>query len=210
MKTNITSPQPYRYLPFSRVSFRVIAWAVLTGLAIALPVIYLTHLLPLPQTDPHAATIRLANLPSWMLVLQAVVIYPFFEECIYRGLILQLLRRYLSLWLAVSVPTIFFAVTHLGFSVQNAIFAGVVGLYFAWLAIRSGSLLPSIFCHAAINLFVVFVLRAIFPGSADATAADLHQPLALALLSGSLVVFVLGARYLTREFSQQPATLAAA
>ena len=213
MKTNIPSLQPYCYLPFSGVSFRVITGAILTGLAIVLPVIYLTHLMPLPQPDPRiVATVghQMAKLPSWMLVLQAVVLYPLLEECIYRGLILQLLRRYLPLWFAITVPTLFFGVTHLGFSAHNAVFAAVVGLYFAWLAIRSGSLLPSILCHAAINLFVVFVIRAVFSGSADATPEALHQPLPLVLLGGSLVVFGLGARYLAREFSQRSSAITVA
>lgn len=179
---------------------------MLTGVAVALPVIYLTHLLPLPQPDGRAAAAaarRIAEVQPWKLILPALIAYPLLEECFYRGLILQLLRRYAPLWLAVLIPALLFGVTHLGFSLQNAIFAVVVGIYFSWLTIGSRSLFPAILCHAAVNASVVFVLRPVLGGSGDANLMAFARPLPLVLLGGSLALFTIGAKTLAVEFRRQ-------
>lgn len=205
------SPRPaYSYLPFQRVSFPTAAWAVALGMALVLPVTYAIHyLLPLPAASTFQLTTNaklLAATPLWLLALKSLFIYPFLEECFYRGVILQLLRRYLPLWAALLPPTLLFGVTHLGSSPSNAVFAALVGLAFAWLAVRSRSLVPAILCHSAINLFVVFLLPlAVRLLGTRETAPDLTHPLALTLLVVSIAVMLAGVRKLSAGFPRPAA-----
>ena len=110
-----SSKIPYAYLPHVAVSLRVIVWSVLTGIAITLPVIYSVHLLPLPE--PDAQTMKFSTefhtrifLQPWWIVLQGMILAPLLEEGFFRGLMLQMLRRYVPFWPAVSLPTLLFAI----------------------------------------------------------------------------------------------------
>jgi len=213
VNTSIPSPRPtHPFLPFRRVSLRTAAWAAALGMALVLPASYAIHyLLPLPPASALQLATKaklLAATPLWLLALKSLLIYPVLEECVYRGIILQLLRRYLPLWAALVPPTLLFGLTHLGRSPANAVFATLAGLAFAWLLIRSGSLVPGILCHTAVNLFVVFLLpltvRLLEP---RVTALDLTHPLPLVLLAGSLAVLVAATRKLRAAFPR-PAPLA--
>lgn len=187
-------------------------------MAVVLPasyVIYYGLSLPAASAIQVATKVKLAAAtPLWLLALKSLLVYPVLEECIYRGVILQLLRRYLPLWAALVFPTLLFSVTHLGSSPANAVFAALVGLCFAWLAVRSGSLVPAILCHSAVNLFVVFLLPLVINlfGVREAAVAPgfLTHPLPLALLAVSVAVLVIGTRKLRFGFHRPVATVAAA
>ena len=198
MSTN--SSQNLPLLPFAAISARTALWSAVTGVALTLPTLYIINLLAVPPNPGQAAAAaaRISGIPLGMLALKAVIFMPFLEECLYRGAILQLLRRRLPLWIALLPPTFLFGITHLGFSAQNAVFAALAGLYFSWLAIRTGSLLASIICHGAVNLFVVFILRPLVsdPG---ANPSMLYQPLPLLMLAASVALLFLGVRQLQAE-----------
>jgi membrane protease YdiL (CAAX protease family) len=203
VNTSISYPRPsHPYLPFKRVSLPTAGWAVAIGMALVLPASYAIHFgLPLPAAGAVQMATKaklLAATPLWLLALKSLLIYPVLEECFYRGLILQTLRRHLPLWAALLPPTLLFGVTHLGSSPANAVFAAIAGLCFAGLAIRTGSLLTAIVCHSAVNLFVVFLLPLAVSllGPRDTLAAPLTlaHPLLLALLIASLGVLVAGMR----------------
>jgi membrane protease YdiL (CAAX protease family) len=205
VNTSLPSSHPtLPYLPFKRVSLTTAGWAVGIGMALVLPASYAIHyLLPLPAASAIQVATKaklLAATPLWLLALKSLLLYPVLEECFYRGVILQMLRRYLPLWAALLPPTLLFGVTHLGSSPTNAVFAAIAGLCFAWFAIRSGSLLTAILCHSAVNLFVVFLLpfAVSLLGAREAGAAPLTlaHPLPLALLAVSVPVLVAGTRKL--------------
>lgn len=208
MHTSIPNRPALPYLPFRRVSLPTAGWAIALGMALALPASYAIHyLLPLPGASAIQVATKtklLAATPMWLLALKSLLIYPVLEECIYRGVILQMLRRYLPLWAALLPPTLLFGVTHLGSSPSNAVFAALAGLGFAWLAVRSGSLLTAILCHSAVNLFVVFLLpfavSLLGPRDTSSAPITLAHPLLLALLGVSLVVLVTGTRKLHAGF----------
>jgi len=214
VNTSIPPVPTLPYLPFRRISLRTAAWAVATGMALVLPASYLIHFLPLPAaTVVQAETTHklMTTSPLWLIGLKSLLVYPLLEECIYRGIMLQMLRRSLPLWAALLPPTLLFGVTHLGYSPQNAVFAGIAGLYLAWLSIRSGSLLTSIACHSAINLFVVFLLPLV--ASRLAITADprmLFSAPLLCLFVVSLAVLTMGIRRLRNTFGRPGATFGVA
>jgi membrane protease YdiL (CAAX protease family) len=155
-----TSPKsPYRFLPHANISFRVALWAVITGMAVALPAAYLALLMPVPLPDPDALAERTRHVVAmspWGWLLNAVIVSPLLEEVIFRGILLQLFRRYLPLWFAVLIATSLFAFGHIGISLQNVFAAFLIGLFLTWLFVRSDSLYPGILAHAGANLFWSF------------------------------------------------------
>lgn len=197
------------YLPSAVISARATVWSLQAGIAFPLPVACLIALLPLPH-DPAtvaAASARLTQLfmhPSWIALL-ALLAFPLLEEAFYRGILLSLFRRVLPLSVAVVLPTLFFACTHLGQSPATAIFALLAGLFFSWLVVRSRSLLPAMLCHSAVNLAWLFVCTPIFLARGITSAASLAQPLPLALCAASLALLIAAVAMLRQEFNHRDA-----
>lgn len=91
------------------------------------------------------------------LSLVAIAVAPAVcEELLFRGFVLQALRGRLGTAAAVVLSTALFAVIHLDFSpsaptLYRVPFAFAVGVGFAVLRLRSGSLLPPMVAHAVVN-----------------------------------------------------------
>jgi membrane protease YdiL (CAAX protease family) len=87
----------------------------------------------------------------------AIALAPaLFEELLFRGLALAALLRALDTTNAVLISSALFAVIHLDFSgsgptLYRVPFAMAVGVGFALLRLRTGSLLPSMLAHTVVN-----------------------------------------------------------
>lgn len=85
----------------------------------------------------------------------AVVVGPFAEELLFRGALLANLRMRMSDARAIGISAIAFGLVHLPdlhgvwYAVPNLV---LVGLFCAWLRVRSGSLWPALVCHGANNM----------------------------------------------------------
>ena len=95
-----------------------------------------------------------------MLFLAAVVAAAICEEFLFRGLLLQLLRRRSGWSSAIIVSAALFAVFHLNPIVLLPV--GLVGAYLAALVWRSGSLYPAILAHGLNNGIALFGTPLIF------------------------------------------------
>ena len=82
-------------------------------------------------------------------VLATVVLAPVTEEVIFRGLIFSRLERAMPGWLAAVLSALAFGLCH-GQPVWMA-YAFVLGLVFAFLRLRTGSILPSMLAHFIFN-----------------------------------------------------------
>jgi membrane protease YdiL (CAAX protease family) len=183
--------------------------------AITLPTIWLTSLIPgvspgAQAVEAHAQVKAAFYLHPGMTAVRALLIYPLLEELFYRGLVMQLLRRYLPTWVAVGFPTLFFAVTHMGSGLPNVVFAFAVGLFFSWLVIKTGSLYSSILCHAAINLTALFVLNPMLDAHGYTRPEDFYRMPPLLMLVGSLALLKWGVQILERETTPAQRAFAAA
>jgi membrane protease YdiL (CAAX protease family) len=138
-------------------------------------------------------------------ILAALVAAPVLEELLCRGVLLRGLLRRHSAWTAASVTALVFAVVHL--NPWQGVVALPLGLAFAWLAIRTGSVLPGIVAHAVVNsssLLVAAMLLASGYRRADLAKLE-HLP--LALVAGGAVAAVLGAAGVWRQLRDyRPAT----
>lgn len=83
------------------------------------------------------------------LALLVIVAAPLAEETFFRGFLLQGLARRMSFWPAAVLTSAAFAVAHVWWQLYLPIF--VLGLAFAWLFWRTGSLWAPIAAHATIN-----------------------------------------------------------
>jgi len=119
------------------------------------------------QTLPEDSTIRRlmeeaigqfisveTNFDLFMLFLAAVVTAAICEEVLFRGLILQLLRRRAGWRSAVGWSAVLFALYHLNPVVLLPV--TLVGAYLAILVWRSGSLYPAILAHGLNNGLALF------------------------------------------------------
>lgn len=153
------------FVPHRRISVRTAAWSVLLGLGLVAPAVILASLLQLPATPADAS--RPARFLEFMLhpgllLLKAVVLAPLWEEIFYRGVILQLVRRYLSPVKALALSAVVFAVPHAGMGFGTATMALLIGVALGWVVIRTGSLYASALCHATVNFAWFFVLGPAF------------------------------------------------
>lgn len=99
--------------------------------------------------------------PTLMSVIQVIILAPVFEEMLFRGLILRgFLQRY-SPAKAIFVSSLLFAVIHIN---PHQMLPGLLmGILFAWLTVKTKSLVPSIFSHMFVNCFSWMSINGIFP-----------------------------------------------
>jgi len=110
---------------------------------------------PAVQEELQAALLD----PDVGLVLAVAVIVgaPLAEELFFRGLLFQALRRWVPLWPAMGLSGLAFALSHI--EPLAIVVLLPIGMFFAWIFHRSGSLLVPIAAHAAFNLVNVVALR---------------------------------------------------
>jgi len=96
-------------------------------------------------------TLELVSSISWIdALVVSVIIGPFFEELIFRKLIIDRTKGY-GEKLAVIFSALMFAFFHM--SVQQLFYAFFIGLMFGYLYIRKGKLIYCWLLHAAFNFF---------------------------------------------------------
>lgn len=110
--------------------------------------------------------IRAARSPVTLglLYVSAVVVAPVAEEIIFRGLIQNVLVRYMGAarrWWAIFITSLLFAAIHLGATpIPEPIIAlFVLSMLFGWLYERTGNLWLPIALHAIFNALNIVALR---------------------------------------------------
>lgn len=108
---------------------------------------------------------QIAKAPSFVLTAIAVGLgASLSEELLFRGLLLApLAGTRLGYWPSALLTTASWTVLHIGYSWLGVLEVFLFGLYFSWLLWRTGSLWPSLLCHAAYNIGLLAVLR-LLPG----------------------------------------------
>lgn len=99
----------------------------------------------------------------------AVLVAPVMEELVFRGLLLQGLRRHWPTAPAVLITAMLFALFHVNpWQFMGPLF---LGLIFGWLTVRSGSLWPAILAHALNNATALTTMH-VLAATADPLAAE--------------------------------------
>ena len=90
-----------------------------------------------------------------LLMIAVAIVTPIAEELMFRGYILDSIRRIHGDWPAIIGSAILFGLVHINpFLVGQAFIGGVI---YGGLRIRTGSLLPSIACHMMWNIMALSV-----------------------------------------------------
>jgi membrane protease YdiL (CAAX protease family) len=188
-------------LPHAPISFRTIYWLFFISLAL---VVWASLLYHFGQNLEAREAMDSANWHVWIaqrLTLKALLFRQgnwVVEELIFRGLLLQVLRRYCPLWLALLVSAVLFSLIHLSKGPSTMTVAFVMSYYFAWLMIRTNSIYAPIVAHWALDFSGLYVIFPLLAASGRINAAGFSFPLWAWVLSAAVIVT--GIFVLRREF----------
>ncbi|SVC17892.1 uncharacterized protein METZ01_LOCUS270746, partial [marine metagenome] len=88
-----------------------------------------------------------------LLMISIAIVTPIAEELMFRGYILDSIRRIHGDWPAIIGSALLFGLVHIDpFLVGQASIGGVI---YGWIRIKTGSLLPSIACHVMWNIMAL-------------------------------------------------------
>lgn len=108
----------------------------------------------LADTQAFASLLKTAPY-IWLPFLLMAVLPAFCEEIAFRGFILSGLRHLGHKWWAIGLSAVFFGMAHT--VVQQSIAAAALGLVLGYVAVQTGSLIPSILFHATYNCLMLSV-----------------------------------------------------
>jgi membrane protease YdiL (CAAX protease family) len=113
--------------------------------------------IPMPESFQKGMAQEMLQANWLMFLLPVVVVAPVAEELFFRGLLLRgYVARY-GVTTAVWASAVVFAVFHL--NPWQGVIALPLGVAYAWLALRTASVLPSMLSHAMVNFSTNFLLQ---------------------------------------------------
>ncbi len=116
-------------------------------------VIEISGLHELFPTYTNVADQAIYSQSTWLILLTVGVVAPVSEELIFRGLLFHRMKDWMKPWLAVILSAVLFGAYH-GNMVQF-IYAFVMGIFFAVIYHRTGTLWTTIVAHMTANLWSV-------------------------------------------------------
>lgn len=162
----------WRLLGPVRPRLRHVWWGAGLGMTGLLMVVVLGAMInqffgPFDAPEQFALQVSDASVLVLMLsIVTAVVMAPLVEELVFRGMLFQSIRSRLGLSAAIVIQALVFAYIHIEVVGSPPAIVGLValGLWFAAIFHRVGSLVVAISAHAFYNLAVV-VIQVIFVAS---------------------------------------------
>lgn len=103
-------------------------------------------------------------------IVSIVIMAPVAEEVVFRSAVIgTMLRHGVRPWVAITVSALLFAIVH--FNPAQIPFAFIIGILFAILYVKSGSVVPSTVCHI-LNNGISVILMNVFRDQPDTTLTD--------------------------------------
>lgn len=142
-------------VPFRPVAVGTVLLSIPASFAFSVVGSILTSMLSLlfsvtgyqPVTNDISVPMTVPGLILYFILL--AVLPPIFEEIAFRGILMQSLRRFGDTF-ALLISALLFGLFHL--NMIQAPYAFLLGLWFGYLVLRTGSLRISMVLHACINL----------------------------------------------------------
>ncbi len=136
--------QGWRVLPLALVPLFLVSGAWAGVLMLLKPDAMLHDLRPFQQLLHGEA--------FWLVLFVIGVGAPLSEELLFRGFLFPgLAQSKLGLVGAGVLTSFLWMLLHFGYSIYGLAEVMAIGLYFAWLLVRTGSLWVTMFCHAVYN-----------------------------------------------------------
>lgn len=95
------------------------------------------------------------NHDFYLTLLCVGILIPISEEILYRGILLNKLRNGFTISIAIIIQGILFGISHMNFI--QGIYAFIIGAFFGYIVIWTGSLLSSIIMHIVVNSMSVII-----------------------------------------------------
>lgn len=142
-------------MPVKKAGLFNFVWVILISAALCVGLNNLILLGNLPAaSDSYGEALEMFYNPSFVVqILCLGILSPVCEELVYRGLMFQRLRQYGSFVYAALYSTVIFAVGH-GNMVQM-LYGFIMGMVFAYMYERYGSIAAPIVGHVTANIFSV-------------------------------------------------------
>ncbi len=129
-----------------------------------------------------------------------LIVAPITEELLFRGWMLRGFRAHYSTRTAVLLSSVMFAAVHWGLPQMTLAF--LVGIFNAWLVIRTQSIVPAIVAHLAINATARLLLLGLLPFyniDEQATMDRMPATVLVAATIGTIVTAVILHRQLSHR-----------
>ncbi len=128
------------------------AWGVRATLAVYLVSVF-ADVTPAAASNPVMAVSEegTSSLSQLLIAATLVFVAPFFEELLFRGALLSWLAARLGPWSALAVTSLIFGALHVPTHGLHFLVATAYGAALGWTWLRTGSLVPCVFIHVAIN-----------------------------------------------------------
>jgi membrane protease YdiL (CAAX protease family) len=188
--------------PLKQFPFRSLPAICITTFGVTILILDAVKCLPAYQFFHEAHTKDLAGTSKLTLFLPVIVVAPIAEELFFRGLVLRgFLGRY-SVFQAVGMSALLFSLIHL--NIWTAIAVLPLGFGFAWLRLRTNSLVPNILSHMTVSIttnYLVAPLTLAFGGNPEVATEVVHFPPLLLAIGGATAV--IGGIVLWRQLARQ-------
>lgn len=112
-------------------------------------------------SDASGIVNLLLNSSFWLRVLFVGVLAPIFEELIFRKTLIDNCAKY-GQWPAIIISGLFFGLFHGNF--QQFFFATFIGMFFAYIYLKTGNIVYTILYHMAMNLTTSIVTVYVISG----------------------------------------------
>lgn len=100
------------------------------------------------ELNPVTLQVSEGILSKVAAIVGAMILAPLFEELFFRGAMLRNASRY-GKWSAIIAMGIFFGLWHMNY--PQTLFAVAMGIYSGFIAVKTGSIIPSIILHFVMN-----------------------------------------------------------
>jgi uncharacterized protein len=185
---------PLKIVPFKIKHPEFIAPAIIIGLFLSVVgefySQYFDYLINLFNLKVELPQFSFPSNPSGLLVycIEISILAPICEEFIFRGMIMQNLRKYGNFF-AVLVSSLLFGILHGNF--EQTPFAFVVGLALGFVVIETGSILVSMLLHCCINsISIAFDALSYYKGDDFANILYFSYLIVISLLFIFTIVFL--------------------
>lgn len=145
----------------------------------------------LPEISPamkESMKMLLKNASTFELVIATVIIAPIFEELTCRGIICRGIAKNYGEVPAVLISALLFGAIHL--NVTQAVPAFFLGIIFAYVYLRTGSLKLTMFMHAVNNSIAVITTKCCPALQEVDSLSDILAPWQLVVLLGAATVII--------------------
>jgi len=193
--------------PFTRFSLSLLAPLVISGFGLSFLLVEVSGWIPTPAFIEEMFREIMSGNPVAKLIA-LVVIAPITEEMLFRGLIFREFARRYSMRHAIFGSAALFALFHL--NPWQAVVAFPVGVLAAWLVLRTGSIIPGIVLHAALNFtssFLLVPVGSLFGQDEDKMYALPHLPWPMLAVGGVATILGLMGLWLCACSRQTSATI---